>query len=184
MNGGAPPGEQQDLLLQRIREGEMAALTDLYRSCRNMVRAHVTRNSGSTEEADDILQDALVVFWQRVRSNRFEQKAQPGTFVFAVARNLWFRQLARKKRLRPIDGADFGNDEPSIIDEIDQRQESRDLQAALNRLSDQCRTLLMAFYWEELSMEEIAVRFGFANAETAKSKKYQCKQALKKFLAR
>ena len=31
-------------------------------------------------------------------------------------------------------------------------------------------------------MEEIAARMGFANAATAKAKKYQCKKALEKVL--
>jgi len=53
---------------------------------------------------------------------------------------------------------------------------------ALDRLGEPCRTLLILFYWEEASMEEIASRLGFANAETAKSKKYQCKKALEQIL--
>ncbi|MGB6649412.1 MAG: sigma-70 family RNA polymerase sigma factor, partial [Bacteroidota bacterium] len=50
-------------------------------------------------------------------------------------------------------------------------------------LGEPCRTLLLLFYWEERSMGEIAVELGFANADTAKSKKYQCKKALEKLLA-
>jgi DNA-directed RNA polymerase specialized sigma24 family protein len=49
---------------------------------------------------------------------------------------------------------------------------------ALHHLGEPCRKLLVLFYWEEYSMDEIASQLGFANAETAKSKKYQCKKAL------
>jgi DNA-directed RNA polymerase specialized sigma24 family protein len=40
------------------------------------------------------------------------------------------------------------------------------------------------FYWDEYSLEEIAAAMGFANAETVKSKKYQCKKALEQYLTK
>ena len=56
------------------------------------------------------------------------------------------------------------------------------VRSALDRLGDPCRTLLILFYWEEASMEEIARQLGLANAATAKSKKYQCKEQLKRLI--
>jgi len=176
----------EEIILNRIRNGEMDALLELYKSSKNMIRAYVTRNSGSADEAEDILQEALVIFWQRVRANRFEPRAQPGTFLFATARNLWFRQLSRRKRERAISPGDFEREDDSIsqLDALVRREDSESVQQALTRLSEQCRSLLIAFYWEELSMEEIAARFKFANAQTAKSKKYQCKRILKELLTK
>ncbi len=180
------PLEREEALLDRIRNGEMAALLELYRSGRNTIRAFVTRNSGSADEAEDILQEALVVFWQRVRADRFEPRAQPGTFLFATARNLWFRQLARKKRERAINPGDLQTEDGSTspLDTMVATEDSQKVQEALTQLPEQCRLLLIAFYWEELSMEEIAVRFNYANAQTAKSKKYQCKRILKELLTK
>lgn len=162
----------------------METLLELYRTGRNTVRSFVTRNSGSSDEADDILQESLVILWQRIRANRFEPLAQPGTFLFATARNLWLRQLARRKREMPLGPDDHQkqDDAVSSLDSLILTEESGTLQEAMARLSEQCRFLLLAFYWEELSMEQIAERFGFANAQTAKSKKYQCKKLLKELL--
>jgi DNA-directed RNA polymerase specialized sigma24 family protein len=61
-------------------------------------------------------------------------------------------------------------------------EEAQIVRGALEKLGEPCRTLLLLFYWEELSMDEIAGRLGFANAETAKSKKYQCKKELQRLL--
>jgi len=63
-------------------------------------------------------------------------------------------------------------------------EEADAVRRALSLLSERCRTLLIAFYWEEQSMEEIAQRFGFANAATAKAKKYQCKNSLRDILVK
>jgi DNA-directed RNA polymerase specialized sigma24 family protein len=36
------------------------------------VTAFVLRNSGTQDDAEDMLQEALVILWERVRSGRFE----------------------------------------------------------------------------------------------------------------
>ncbi|MFO0265838.1 MAG: RNA polymerase subunit sigma, partial [Cyclobacteriaceae bacterium] len=41
-----------------------------------------------------------------------------------------------------------------------------------------CRKVLMYYYFDEMSMQEIAEKLGFANTDTAKTKKYKCKQKL------
>jgi RNA polymerase sigma factor (sigma-70 family) len=177
---------QDNDILERIRNGEMETLRELYFLGRNTVRAFVTRNSGSADEADDVLQDALVILWQRVRANRFELRAQPGTFLYATARNLWLRRLAQRKRERPVNPEDLERTDDALpaLEAMVRSEDAEAVRTALTKLSDQCRSLLLAFYWEELSMEEIAVRFGFANAQTAKSKKYQCKRSLRELLTK
>jgi len=46
--------------------------------------------------------------------------------------------------------------------------------ACVEQLDETCRKLLTLFYFEGLDMEQIALRIGFNNADTAKAKKYQC----------
>jgi RNA polymerase sigma factor (sigma-70 family) len=126
------------------------------------------------------------VLWERVRSGRYEHNAALGTFIFATARNLWLRRLARMRREQP---ADFGHetsatDDPSPLEELMDSEQTQCIKAALDRLGEPCRTLLVLFYWEEASMEDIADRLGLANAATAKSKKYQCKEQLKRLIDR
>ena len=141
-------------------------------------------DAAQNESFLDVLQEALIVLWERVRSGRFEYTAQLGTFVFATARNLWLRRLARMRRERPgiPDGIDVPDDRDSALDIMMESERSRLLERALHQLGEPCRELLMLFYWEELSLNDIAQRMGFANADTVKSKKYQCKKALRRLV--
>ena len=75
------------------------------------------------------------------------------------------------------------DDSESTLDRLVASEEAALVQEALERLGEPCKTLLLLYYWEERSMAEIALELGFANADTAKSKKYQCKKALEKMLA-
>lgn len=170
--------------LDRIRKGDQEALAELYRANRKPIRALVTKNNGTVDDAEDMLQEALVILWERVRTGKFEYTAQLGTFIFGTARNLWLRRLARSRREIPgtAEGADAASDDPGPLDLMVETEEAAMIARALDHLGEPCRKLLLLFYWEEHSMDEIASQLGFANAETAKSKKYQCKKALENLL--
>jgi len=165
-------------ILDRIRKGDEGALVDLYRENRRPVRALILRNSGTEDDADDMLQEALVTLWERVRTGKFRHEAGLGTFVYATARNIWLRRLARARREVPGEMTDSPSDDASPLDAMIEEEESAVVRSALERLGEPCRKLLLLFYWEEKSMESIAAALGMANADTVKSKKYQCKKAL------
>jgi predicted DNA-binding protein YlxM (UPF0122 family) len=48
-------------------------------------------------------------------------------------------------------------------------------------LGEPCCTLIQDYYWQDLSMETIAEKFGYTNADNAKNQKYKCLQRLKKY---
>ena len=171
-------------ILDMIRRGEEQALVTLYEANRNMVAAFIARNNGTHDDYEDLLQEALVILWERVRSGRYEHASKISTFIFATVRNIWLRRLAKAKREIPSDLTSDESPDPgqSLLDKMIEEEEAVTVQQALSRIGEQCRKLLTLFYWEEYSTEEIAKQMGFANADTVKSKKYQCKKALEKAL--
>lgn len=171
---------QDARILEQIREGNEEALVTLYEMNRKPVTAFITRNNGTTADAEDLLQDALVVLWERVRAGKHAYQAKLTTFVFATVRRMWLRRLATKRREIPneYDQNMADDDTPSPLETLMEKETTRLIKDALEHLGDPCKTLLLLFYWEEHSMEEIARQMGFANADTVKSKKYQCKKSL------
>jgi RNA polymerase sigma factor (sigma-70 family) len=171
-------------LLDGIRRGDEETLVMLYRLCDGPVRRYVTANNGTQDDADDMLQEALVILWERVRDGRFEYAARLSTFVVGTVRNLWLRRLARARRESPshetIDMAADPGDSP--LDTMIDSERARAVHNALQKIGEPCRAILLLFYWEQATMEEIASRLGFANAETAKARKYQCKKSLRQIL--
>lgn len=171
-------------ILDLMKKGDEDALVLLYESNRRMVTSLVVRNGGSEDDAEDMLQETVIVLWERVRAGRFELTAKISTFIYATVQHMWNRRRSRLIRESPTDlSEDTTIDEGgSPLDALMENDLSRAIASALNRLGDPCKTLLLLFYWEECSMEEIARRLKFANTDTAKSKKYQCKKALEKIL--
>ena len=173
-------------ILDMIRKGDEKALVLLYESNRKMVSAFIARNNGTHDDYEDLLQEALVILWERVRTGRFEYSSKLSTFIFGIVKNIWLRKLARAKREIPTDLREEEHGDPSMsaLDTMIEDEEAHAVQDALDKIGEQCKQLLLLFYWEECTMEEIATRMGFANAETAKSKKYQCKKSLGEILKR
>ncbi len=171
-------------ILDQIRTGDDEGLVKLYEMNRRPIRVYILRNSGTEDDAEDLLQEALIVLWERVRSDRFQHQARLSTFIYATVKNMWRRRLARLRREAPAEiEEDTGRIEAaSALDILVESEEALAVHQALDKLGDPCKTLLTLFYWEEQSMEAIAAKLNFANAETAKSKKYQCKKALQKLL--
>ena len=171
-------------VLDMIRRGDEEGLVLLYRASQRMVCSFILKNKGTSQDAEDMLQEAVVILWERIRRGEFEYRSKLSTFVFATVKNLWLRRLASLRREIPtaIDPESAESPDPSPLEEAIESETSNRVREALERLGDPCKTLLLLFYWEELPMEEIAARMGLANADTAKSKKYQCKKAMERLL--
>lgn len=159
-------------IFDRIQKGDEKALELIYKKYYRMMTKMVISNSGTEEEARDIYQDALVVFWQKARSGNLIMTAKMSTYIYSICQNLWRKELERKKRLT--------NEEKDSSQILDTESEEREkiIAKCLDQLGETCKKVLMYYYFDEMSMQEIADKLGFANTDTAKTKKYKCKQKL------
>jgi DNA-directed RNA polymerase specialized sigma24 family protein len=66
---------------------------------------------------------------------------------------------------------------PTHID-WEKKEREEIIRNCLNALGETCRRLLLLYYFDRMSMTDLAKEMGFANADTAKTKKYKCKTEL------
>jgi RNA polymerase sigma factor (sigma-70 family) len=159
-------------IFERICKGDERALEFLYKKYYRMMTKMVITNSGTEEEARDIYQEALVVFWQKAVSGKLVLTSKMSTFIYSICQNLWRKELDRKKRL-----SNEEKDQPVTID-TESEERNKIIARCIDQLGDTCKKVLMYYYFEEMSMQEIADKLGLANTDTAKTKKYKCKQKL------
>ena len=176
-----------DELLTGLASGSDDALTQLYRRYFPMVLHFVTSNSGSEDEAKDVYQEALIVLYEKVRGGSFDLHCQLKTYVYSVGRRLWMKQLSYKSRFIVNDTEQTATDSDAVeqmsddLTDHEERDRQFDLMAnSLNRLGEPCRTLLDDFYIRHLSMQDITEKFGYTNADNAKTQKYKCLMRLKR----
>lgn len=177
-------GDESDLIA-RIQKGDRKALLRLFDENRRPVGSLVTRNGGNSDDADDVLQESVVIAWERIRTGQFVPTARLGTFIYGVARRIWLRRLARARRSSPglTSEDEYAAETADALESMVEREDEKEFASAFRRLEQPCRTLLLLYYWERLSMEEIGRLLGFANADTVKAKKYQCKERLRNLVS-
>jgi RNA polymerase sigma factor (sigma-70 family) len=62
--------------------------------------------------------------------------------------------------------------------DLENKERAEIMQSCIDQLGTTCKKVLMYYYYEGMSMQEIAEKLGFANTNTAKTKKYKCKKKL------
>jgi RNA polymerase sigma factor (sigma-70 family) len=164
---------KDEVVIDKIKKGDETALEFLYKKHYKMMLNMVQKNNGTEDEAKDVYQDALIVFWEKVASGDFILTSKISTYLYSVCTNLWRKELARKKKLT----SDEGN-EATITMNFEQNEQIKAIQTCISRLSDTCQKVLTMYYFEKTSMNEIALQLGFSNSDTAKTKKYKCKKEL------
>ena len=88
--------------LDRARAGDDAAFTRLVQPLRRELHAHCYRMLGSTHDADDALQDALLRAWRALA--RFEGRSSLRTWLYTVATRTCLDVIeVRGKRALPVD---------------------------------------------------------------------------------
>lgn len=136
----------------------------------------VVSNNGSEEEAKDIYQDALIIFWQKATSGNFTLTSKISTYLYSICLNLWRKELERKSKL-----SNEEKDEAEWMED-DKQERIKIINECINALGETCRKVLSYYYFDGMTMSDIAEKMNFANPDTAKTKKYKCKQRLDKLI--
>lgn len=169
-------------LLTGLAEGSDRALTQIYRRYFPMVLHLVLANSGDEDDAKDIYQEALVVVYEQISGGSLELHCQLKTYLYSVSRRLWLKALSRRGRFIGLTDTEEAEDVSDDLAQHETRNRQFDQMASsLDKLGEPCRTLLEDFYIRDMSMQAITEKFGYTNADNAKTQKYKCLQRLKRY---
>ena len=170
-----------EIVLGILNNSEIV-LKRLYITYFPMILQLIINNNGNEDDAKDIYQEAIIVLYNKIKSGEFELSSKLKTYIYSVCRRLWLKRLSQMNRYGG-DIRDFEDHLP-VEEELDKHND-RDIQfnkmeSALQLLGEPCKTIMEDFYIHNRSMQDICERFGYTNADNAKTQKYKCLQRLKK----
>ena len=166
-----------------LLNGNNDVLSALYKKYYNIVLKFILYNSGTSAAAQDIYQETIIVLFESVKKPGFELKCQLQTYIFSIAKRLWLKELKKNGKTFLFKESEENNivDVSEDLKEFDEKEaEIEKMNNSLIELGEPCSELIKDFYINKLSMEQIAEKFGYTNADNAKTQKYKCLQRLKK----
>jgi len=175
-------------LLEMIKNGDNldGAIKYLYRSQFLKASVYMKQNSGSQEDAEDIFQDVIVSFIQLVQKDKFRGDSSIGTFIYVLVRNTWLNELKKRKRSK-LREEKFENtqekSEAGAGEFIINREIKNQIVELIESLGENCKKILLAFYYDNLPMQEILANLHYENEQVVRNKKYKCLQKLQQTLA-
>ena len=147
----------------------------LFHQNKGKIFQYVSRNQGQREEAEEVLQDALVVVFFNMRKPDFQLTAKVDTYLYAVAKNIWHKKLRSKKREletveMPSDSLKLGF---AVQDEL-LSKEDQPMLRLLESLSARCKEVLTMIFVGEMGIKEIKERLGYSSEQAVRNKKSEC----------
>jgi RNA polymerase sigma-70 factor (ECF subfamily) len=110
------------------------------------------RLSGNAADADDLAQQVFLAAYQKIDQLREVERARG--WLLAITRNQFLKMYRRR---RPVDSSSLEMDVNQVPEKIKKEDVDKEqLQAALDEMPEPFRTVLLMFYFEDLSYQEIA----------------------------
>lgn len=176
-------------LLAALKNGghwQNQAVKQLYYTPVIVGAANNYKKQFSLQQADleDIMQDAFIVFVNKIRKGEFKEEGKLTSFLISIIK---FKCLERVRKNQKLDYQapenllfkEFGLSQEAIIIELENQKEDKLLKRHLfSQLGDKCKKLLKMD--KAYTMKEIALEMDWTSVQTAKNNVANCKKEFRK----
>jgi RNA polymerase sigma-70 factor (ECF subfamily) len=172
----SPQNEEELALLRLVARGDRSALTRLYLVYHGRLFKFVFRLTRSYSTADELVNDVMLVVWDKAASFRGDSKVS--TWIFGIAYKQTMRRVTRKRlQLTPLtDVEDSGHDLDTTMEIEDWIKQGLHALPAAQQL-----TVILVFYLG-LTYEETA-KVTDCPVNTVKTRMFHARRKLKEYLS-
>jgi RNA polymerase sigma factor (sigma-70 family) len=173
---GEPFYSDQDIL-NGIKNSVHAVEKTFYDQNYDMIRGLVKKMDSSRNiDIDDLYQEVMVVVFMRIKSNELTQlTAKLSTYVYKIAHNLLLYKLRKNSRVvtSTLEDQDIADEEAT---DNNIKLETLEITALemVKKLAYPCNEIIEDWYIHKLDYDQIAQKYRYKNANTAKKKKGDC----------
>jgi len=151
----------------RTAEEREKLFIGLYKNAFPAVARYVSKMGGTFDEAKDIFQDALVIYYEKSVECSFKLKTNEKAYLLGIAKHLWLKKHRENTRNVPVDNLDIENEEAT-------QASDKKVLNFLQTAGKKCMDLLRSFYYDQLPLADAAELFGFSGVRSATVQKYKC----------
>lgn len=154
--------------------------------------ARMISDYNSRQEADDVLQEAIILLDEMIRSGRFRGDSKLSSFLIGIAKNIIRNSIRNADKVvykeEITENSSETEDSPEdylLVQERSENEQKRDqlLRDAMGELTARCRDVLTLYYFKSYSMAQIAEERRLSSAAQAKKDAHDCRQSLRSLVA-
>ncbi len=149
----------------------------LYKKAFPGVAKYVSKMGGSLDEAKDVFQDALIIYYEKITIGPLTLQSNEQAYLLGIAKHLWAKKFRANIRHTPLD--DNGFEADFIDNETIQQPSAARLMHYLETAGQKCMEVLKAFYYDNLPVVKIAELFGYTSVRSATVQKYKCMEKIR-----
>jgi RNA polymerase sigma factor (sigma-70 family) len=164
-------------IIESLKKREGQAVYFLSERYLPMIRLMVYGMGGTSEDAKDLFQEALVIIIHLIDKGDFRLNCKLKTYIYSICEKLWMKILEKRRItenyfVRKIDDSP----EHDFSEIHDNKLYENIFYDVFETLEPVCKTILK-LYWEEVPPKEIAERLGYTYGYIRK-KKCECQGEL------
>ena len=150
---------EDSLYIEKVLNGDTRAYTTLVNKHKDMVFTIARKIAKSTEDAEEIAQDAFIKAFNSLEN--FKQKSKFSTWLYRITYNTAVSRIRKKKIEVAVINDEIVENYPGeqvyeFVEAMDDERQQRFIDAALEKLSPEDNVVITLFYLEECSVEEIS----------------------------
>src|ERR1700761_8108685 len=132
---------------------------ELYKKAFPVAAKYVSRMGGTFDEARDVFQDTLVIYYEKVITANIPDNEN--AYLVGTAKHLWLKRYRENIQHTKLDNVNAT--QPHEITAINNDR----LMHFLETAGKKCMELLTGFYYDQLSLTTIADKFGYSGVRSA-----------------
>jgi RNA polymerase sigma factor (sigma-70 family) len=172
-----------DKYLNALVTNDLKVIKKIYHDNYGKVFSFILKNRGHKEDVDDIFQKGLLQLAVRYKKAPFTINTSFEAYFFTVCKNLWRRELNKKKRMVTNSKVVELVDDNTDIAMATLEQERWELfNEYLEKLSDNCKQVLKLFF-KKVGYAHIVEQFGYNTETVARQRVFKCKKKLKELIS-
>lgn len=176
-----------EILLQSVKNGDQETLSRFYKDGRaGFIKWSEKHFHCKEVEAVDVYQDAIITLYENIVRGKYVH--QPGssikTYLYAIGKNIFLKKMSMEKKIQDKVIPNFSTQTEDETDEkeaeiaADEHRYNAVMQA-FAAMKEPCKSILKYFYYQGLSMKQIADKMGYKSDQVVKSQKVRCLKTLK-----
>jgi RNA polymerase sigma factor (sigma-70 family) len=158
----------------------------LYRSYGSIVVGYVRKNSGSDQDAREMVQTVMLELWSAVREQRYQEEGKLDRYIYMLTANTWRDELRRRKvrRTDELDPARMtvaDDSDLSVAAAVAKDERIEAIHHCLQRLESPCDDIIRLYHLEEVKLQDVAEQMNY-DYNNLRKRIFDCRKKLKKLV--